>query len=136
MQDALRTISWLRFAERDSFWACRMYFHLCLSDVLLANHEKDDWIDGERTEDVVAFLDRLYTAKRTVDQRIVVLGGGEDAVELNGFYSFCTFLMVITRQILFLKLVPAPEYPSEMSLPTQRPCLTSWSSWTVGIVLC
>ncbi|KAG2368832.1 PXA domain-containing protein [Suillus spraguei] len=43
--------------------------------LLLANHEKEDWISGEKTEDVVAFLDRLYTAKRTVEQRIVVLGG-------------------------------------------------------------
>ncbi|KAG2022876.1 structural protein MDM1 [Coprinopsis cinerea AmutBmut pab1-1] len=42
----------------------------------LANHEKDDWINGEKTEDVVAFLDRLYTAKRKVEERIVVLGGG------------------------------------------------------------
>lgn len=47
--------------------------------LLLANHEKDDWIDGEKTEDVVAFLDRLYTAKRKVEERIMVLGGGEDA---------------------------------------------------------
>ncbi|KAJ3837342.1 PhoX domain-containing protein [Lentinula raphanica] len=46
--------------------------------LLLANHEKDDWINGERTEDVVAFLDRLYTAKREVEQRIVELGGRED----------------------------------------------------------
>ncbi|KAF8560094.1 hypothetical protein OG21DRAFT_1502449 [Imleria badia] len=46
--------------------------------LLLANHEKDEWINGERTEDVVAFLDRLYTAKRTVEQRIVVLGGEQD----------------------------------------------------------
>ncbi|KAG2155518.1 PhoX domain-containing protein, partial [Suillus clintonianus] len=43
--------------------------------ILLANHDKEDWISGEKTEDVVAFLDRLYTAKRTVEQRIVVLGG-------------------------------------------------------------
>ncbi|PFH52254.1 hypothetical protein AMATHDRAFT_140583 [Amanita thiersii Skay4041] len=43
--------------------------------VLLANHEKEDWINGEKTEDVVAFLDRLYTAKRKVEDRIVVLGG-------------------------------------------------------------
>ncbi|EIW86981.1 hypothetical protein CONPUDRAFT_134308 [Coniophora puteana RWD-64-598 SS2] len=42
---------------------------------LLSSHENDDWINGEKTEDVVAFLDRLYTAKRTVEQRIVVLGG-------------------------------------------------------------
>ncbi|KAJ8084518.1 tRNA (guanine-N(7)-)-methyltransferase (tRNA(m7G46)-methyltransferase) [Marasmius tenuissimus] len=43
--------------------------------VLLANHEKDDWINGEKTEDVVAFLDRLYKAKRMVEERIVELGG-------------------------------------------------------------
>nr|GAT61026.1 predicted protein [Mycena chlorophos] len=45
----------------------------------LANHEKEDWINGEKTEDVVAFLDRLYTAKRKVEERIVVLGGGDDS---------------------------------------------------------
>ncbi|KAF9270672.1 hypothetical protein L218DRAFT_50386 [Marasmius fiardii PR-910] len=45
--------------------------------MLLANHEKEDWINGERTEDVVAFLDRLYKAKRMVEDRIVELGGGE-----------------------------------------------------------
>ncbi|PPR01909.1 hypothetical protein CVT24_001248 [Panaeolus cyanescens] len=47
--------------------------------LLLANHEKEDWIDGEKTEDVVAFLDRLYTAKRKVEERIVVLGGEDDS---------------------------------------------------------
>jgi hypothetical protein len=51
-------------------------------DAPTANHEKDDWISGEKTEDVVAFLDRLYTAKRTVEQRIVVLGG-EDSVSCS-----------------------------------------------------
>ncbi|KAJ7193317.1 PhoX domain-containing protein [Mycena pura] len=45
----------------------------------LANHEKEDWINGEKTEDIVAFLDRLYTAKRKVEERIVVLGGGDDS---------------------------------------------------------
>jgi len=48
--------------------------------ILVANHEKEDWINGEKTEDVVAFLDRLYTAKRKVEQRIVVLGGEDDLV--------------------------------------------------------
>ncbi|TFY81519.1 hypothetical protein EWM64_g2490 [Hericium alpestre] len=43
--------------------------------MLLANHEGEDWINGERAEDVVAFLDRLYTAKRTAERRIAVLGG-------------------------------------------------------------
>ncbi|ESK92717.1 hypothetical protein Moror_15970 [Moniliophthora roreri MCA 2997] len=47
--------------------------------MLLANHEKDDWINGERTEDVVAFLDRLYKAKRTAEQQIVELGGEHDS---------------------------------------------------------
>ena len=28
---------------------------------------------------VVAFLDRLYTAKRKVEERIAVLGGGDDS---------------------------------------------------------
>ncbi|OSX67093.1 hypothetical protein POSPLADRAFT_1030261 [Postia placenta MAD-698-R-SB12] len=45
---------------------------------LLSNHEKDDWINGEKTEDIVAFLDRLYTAKRKVEKRIVLLGGESD----------------------------------------------------------
>jgi hypothetical protein len=45
-----------------------------------AKHEKEDWIDGEKTEDVVAFLDRLYTAKRKVEARIAVLGGVDTTV--------------------------------------------------------
>lgn len=55
---------------------------------LLANHDKDEWIEGKKTEDVVAFLDRLYTAKRKVEQRIVVLGGEDESV--------CTFLFAET----------------------------------------
>ncbi|KAI0962207.1 hypothetical protein AcV7_001100 [Taiwanofungus camphoratus] len=46
---------------------------------LLANHEKEDWINGQKTEDIVAFLDRLYTAKRKVEKRIVLLGGEFDS---------------------------------------------------------
>lgn len=61
-----------------------VFLHCCilqLSFPLQANHDKEDWIDGEKTEDVVAFLDRLYTAKRKVEERITVLGGGgEDTV--------------------------------------------------------
>src|ERR1700733_4445898 len=52
------------------------------NDNYAANHEKEDWINGEKTEDVVAFLDRLYTAKRKVDQRIVILGGEDDSVRI------------------------------------------------------
>jgi hypothetical protein len=51
----------------------------------IANHEKEDWINGEKTEDVVAFLDRLYTAKRKVEERIVTLGG-EDSVSSDVFF--------------------------------------------------
>ncbi|OCH89721.1 hypothetical protein OBBRIDRAFT_756067 [Obba rivulosa] len=45
---------------------------------LLASHENEEWINGEKTEDIVAFLDRLYTAKRKVEKRIIVLGGEAD----------------------------------------------------------
>jgi len=45
-----------------------------------ADHQKDDWINGVRTEDVVAFLDRLYTAKRKAEQRITTLGGYDESV--------------------------------------------------------
>ncbi|KAH9064088.1 PhoX domain-containing protein [Lactarius vividus] len=50
---------------------------------LLAAHQKDDWINGERTEDVVAFLDRLYTAKRKAEQRIITLGGNDESKRLT-----------------------------------------------------
>ncbi|OBZ79960.1 Sorting nexin-12 [Grifola frondosa] len=46
---------------------------------LLATHAKEDWINGEKTEDIVAFLDRLYTAKRKVEKRIIILGGEADS---------------------------------------------------------
>ncbi|KAL5495116.1 TRM8_1 [Sanghuangporus weigelae] len=49
---------------------------------LLARHENEDWIGGKRTEDVVAFLDRLYTAKRKIEKRIAILGGQDDSSPL------------------------------------------------------
>jgi sorting nexin-25 len=55
----------------------RFCFCVGFTSHFAANHEKEDWINGEKTEDVVAFLDRLYTAKRKVEERIVVLGGKE-----------------------------------------------------------
>ncbi|EJD03809.1 uncharacterized protein FOMMEDRAFT_145981 [Fomitiporia mediterranea MF3/22] len=56
---------------------------------LLARHENEDWIDGKKTEDVVAFLDRLYTAKRKIEKRIVVLGGqgGQDDLHSSLFHD-------------------------------------------------
>ena len=52
----------------------------CFRSLEAANHENEDWINGEKTEDIVAFLDRLYTAKRKVEKRIAVLGGESDTV--------------------------------------------------------
>ena len=54
--------------------------HDGLLTTLEAAHQKDDWINGARTEDVVAFLDRLYTAKRKAEQRITTLGGYDESV--------------------------------------------------------
>jgi len=49
--------------------------------ILLANHDKEDWIAGDKTEDLVAYHQRLYTAKNRVEERIAVLsGGGADEV--------------------------------------------------------
>lgn len=53
-----------------------------LTAPLAAAHQKDDWIDGARTEDVVAFLDKLYTAKRKAEQRITALGGYDENVRI------------------------------------------------------
>ncbi|KLO15031.1 hypothetical protein SCHPADRAFT_283259 [Schizopora paradoxa] len=50
---------------------------------LLASHENEDWINGHKTEDVVAFLDRLYTAKRKIEKRIVLLGGQDEAGSIS-----------------------------------------------------
>ncbi|KAG8818694.1 Intermediate filament protein, partial [Serendipita sp. 399] len=46
--------------------------------LLLANHENKEWIKGEKTEDIVAYLDRLYTAKKKAEKRIQILGGAAD----------------------------------------------------------
>lgn len=43
--------------------------------MLLANHGHEELINGEKTEGIVAYLDRLYTAKRKVEKRITILGG-------------------------------------------------------------
>lgn len=51
--------------------------------IFLAEHENEDWIDGRKTEDIVAFLDRLYTAKRKVEKRIAILGGQDENVSLR-----------------------------------------------------
>ncbi|KAG9125011.1 Intermediate filament protein [Ceratobasidium sp. 392] len=44
---------------------------------LLAQHASDDWINGEKTEDIVAYLDRLYNAKNKVEKRIDALSGSK-----------------------------------------------------------
>ncbi|KAF8587012.1 hypothetical protein K439DRAFT_1631139 [Ramaria rubella] len=83
--DPRRFESFLRSISRcDSLLDARRLKNDIVGEVrrtraLLANHEKDDWIDGEKTEDIVAYLDRLYTAKRNVEKRIGVLGGVDDS---------------------------------------------------------
>ncbi|EJD54877.1 hypothetical protein AURDEDRAFT_51264 [Auricularia subglabra TFB-10046 SS5] len=54
---------------------------------VLANNDKGDWIDGEKTEHVVAYLDRLYTAKRTVEERITVLSGSTSDSRQSGVFN-------------------------------------------------
>ena len=44
----------------------------------IANHEKDEWINGEKASDIVAYLDRLYNAKKMIEDRIAALGGAAD----------------------------------------------------------
>ncbi|KAF8522877.1 PhoX domain-containing protein [Hysterangium stoloniferum] len=83
--DPRRFESFLRSISRcDSLLDARRLKNDIVGEVrrtrtLLANHEKDDWINGEKTEDIVAYLDRLYTAKRKVENRIAVLGGVNDS---------------------------------------------------------
>ena len=72
-----------RYGELGYYWVLPKPFSCAeqfLTWFFAANHENEDWINGEKTEDVVAFLDRLYTAKRKVEERIVVLGGGDSPV--------------------------------------------------------
>ena len=61
-----------------------------LIHVRTANNANSDWINGEKTEDIVAFLDRLYTAKRKVEKRIVLLGGEADSVGRLKFDRSCS----------------------------------------------
>ena len=61
-----------------------------LIHVRTANNANSDWINGEKTEDIVAFLDRLYTAKRKVEKRIVLLGGEADSVGRVTFNRSCS----------------------------------------------
>jgi hypothetical protein len=73
---------WAKLEGRGRCWVCLrvgLYGGL-LTAPFEADHQKDDWINGVRTEDVVAFLDRLYTAKRKAEQRITTLGGYDESV--------------------------------------------------------
>jgi hypothetical protein len=92
-----------------------------------ANHEKEDWINGERTEDVVAFLDRLYTAKRKVEQRIVVLGGEDDSVSQMLLYMDDIYVSQIRQAT---KNLPRDlDSHFVMCWEIQAPYLISWSLW-------
>ena len=75
--------AWLRSISRiDSLLDARRLKNDIANEIrkkrmLLANHEKEDWIAGDKTEDLVAYLQRLYTAKNKAEERIAVLSGGE-----------------------------------------------------------
>lgn len=99
-----------------------------------ASHEKDDWIDGEKTEDVVSYLDRLYTAKKKVEQRIVVLGGEDDSVRVHElFISLVSHAS--SRKISSRNLPRRTESAYGTFLQLQLLCRTSWSSWTDAAAL-
>lgn len=72
----------MRLEGQGLSWVCLLVGRHkdTLTALLEAAHQKDDWINGVRTEDVVAFLDRLYTAKRKAEQRITTLGGYDESV--------------------------------------------------------
>ena len=58
------------------------------ADISLANHENEETINGEKASDVVAYLDRLYNAKRHVEARINLLGGAGE-VSSVGLIGIC-----------------------------------------------
>jgi hypothetical protein len=102
-------ISWEKFGGQGCFLVS-LFKQLTTFyvDAPTANHEKEDWISGEKTEDVVAFLDRLYTAKRTVEQRIVVLGG-EDSVSGSTGLITSTYTKGRRSQLPRQSLVRGPK---------------------------
>jgi sorting nexin-25 len=55
----------------------RLKIGLLTDRACIAQHASDDWINGEKTEDVVAYLDRLYNAKNKAEKRIDVLSGSK-----------------------------------------------------------
>jgi sorting nexin-25 len=82
--------AWLRSISRiDSLLdACRVKNDIAneirKKRILLSNHEKEDWTAGDKTEDLVAYLQRLYTAKNRIEERIAVLSGGRVYVAAPG----------------------------------------------------
>lgn len=60
------------------------------------NHENEEFIKGERTENLAAYLDRLYTAKRKVEKRIIVLGGTDDSVSYPSFPNLTSSYLSIS----------------------------------------
>ena len=90
-----------------------------------ANHEKDEWINGEKTEDIVAYLDRLYTAKRKVEKRIGILGGVDDSVNYLLEYRDHFLTPNIQKPLSVHEGSPLPETTHRFSL---RDVLTNPSS--------
>jgi hypothetical protein len=85
----------------------------------------------------VAFLDRLYTAKRKVEERIVILGGEDESVcNLPSMYEWLTNPQFSKIKQLFKSLVPNLRFRCETFSEIPTLCLISWNSWIDEIVRC
>lgn len=91
--------AWLRSISRiDSLLDARRLKNDIANEIrkkriLLANHDKEDWIMGDKTEDLVAYLQRLYTAKNKVEERIAVLSGGGAGAVVAGVRATPSLIM-------------------------------------------
>ena len=85
----------------------------------------------------MAFLDRLYTAKRKVEERIVILGGEDESVGSLPAISYVLPTFNFSKIKLFFKsLTPNPGFRYETFSETLTPCPILWNSWIDGIVHC
>jgi len=96
--------AWLRSISRiDSLLDARRLKNDIANEIrkkrmLLVNHEKEDWIAGDKTEDLVAYHRRLYTAKNKVEERIAVLSGGGTDTAVAGVRTTQSAIMEHTSE--------------------------------------
>ena len=85
----------------------------------------------------MAFLDRLYTAKRKVEERIVILGGEDESVcNLPSMHEWLTNSQFSKIKQLFKSLVPSLGFCCVTFSEILTLCLISWNSWIDEIVRC